>query len=89
MQYMRFYVITIIILSIICICIFKSVTNNKIIVTPIPIVITNTDTIYQETERLKIKSDTIKLKYETKVNNYHAAPTTRRIQLFSDRINRQ
>ena len=88
MQYLRFYVITIIILSIICICIFKSVTNNKIIVTQIPIVITNTDTIYQEIERLKIKSDTIKLKYETKINDYSSAPATRRIQLFSDRINR-
>ena len=88
MQYLKFYAVTIIILSIICICIFNSVTNNKIIVTPIPIVITNTDTIYQEIERLKIKSDTIKLKYETKVNNYHAAATSGRIQLFSDRINR-
>jgi len=88
MQYMRFYVITIIILSIICICIFKSVTNNKIIVTSIPIVITNTDTIYQKIEILKLKSDTIKLKYETKINNYRHAATSGRIQLFSDRINR-
>lgn len=56
--------------------------------TPKTIILTNTDTIYQEIERLKIKSDTIKLKYETKVNNYHAAATSGRIQLFSDRINR-
>ena len=88
MQYLRFYVITIIILSIICICIFKSVTNNKIIVTPKTIILTNTDTVYQDIERLRIKSDTIKLKYETKINDYSSAPTTRRIQLFSDRINR-
>ena len=88
MQSLKFYAVTIIILSIACICIFKSVTNNKKIVTQIPIVITNTDTIYQDIERLKIKSDTIKLKYEAKINDYSSAPATRRIQLFSDRINR-
>lgn len=88
MQYMRFYVITIILLAIICFYVFMDVTNNKEIVTPKPIILTNTDTIYQDIERLKIKSDTIKLKYETKINDYSSAPTTRRIQLFSDRINR-
>ena len=56
--------------------------------TPKTIILTNTDTVYQDIERLKIKSDTIKLKYETKINDYSSAPTTRRIQLFSDRINR-
>ena len=85
---MRFYVITIILLAIICFYVFMDVTNNKEIVTPKPIILTNTDTIYQDIERLKIKSDTIKLKYETKINDYSSAPTTRRIQLFSDRINR-
>ena len=64
------------------------VTKNKEIVTPKPIILTNTDTIYQDIERLKIKSDTIKIKYETKINAYHSAPTDSRVQLFSDRINR-
>ena len=88
MQYTRFYVITIILLSIICFYVFMDVTKNKEIVTPKPIILTNTDTIYQDIERLKIKSDTIKIKYETKINAYHSAPTDSRVQLFSDRINR-
>ena len=58
--------------------------------TPPPRVITlsNTDTIYQKIEKIKLKSDTIKLKYETKINNYRTATTTNKIQLFADRINR-
>ena len=46
--------------------------------TPPPRVITlsNTDTIYQKIEKIKLKSDTIKLKYETKINNYRTATTT-------------
>ena len=50
--------------------------------------LTNTDTIYQKIEILKLKSDTIKIKYETKTNNYRHATTTNKIQLFADRINR-
>ena len=45
--------------------------------------LSNTDTIYQQIEKIKLKSDTIILKYETKIN------TTNKIQLFADRINRQ
>jgi len=58
--------------------------------TPPPRVITlsNTDTIYQEIEILKLKSDTIILKYETKINTYRHSSTTNKISLFSDRINR-
>jgi len=58
--------------------------------TPPPRVITlsNTDTIYQKIEILKLKSDTIKIKYETKINNYRHASTTNKISLFADRINR-
>ena len=58
--------------------------------TPPPRVITlsNTDTIYQKIEILKLKSDTIKIKYEAKINNYRHATTTNKIQLFADRINR-
>ena len=59
--------------------------------TPPPRVITlsNTDTIYQKIEKIKLKSDTIKLKYESKINNYRTATTTNKISLFADRINRQ
>ena len=58
--------------------------------TPAPRVITlsNTDTIYQKIEKIKLKSDTIKIKYETKINNYRHATTTNKISLFADRINR-
>ena len=59
--------------------------------TPAPRVITlsNTDTIYQKIEKIKLKSDTIKIKYETKINNYRSSSTTNKISLFADRINRQ
>ena len=55
---------------------------------PRVITISNTDTIYQKIEILKLKSDTIKIKYEAKINNYRHATTTNKIQLFADRINR-
>jgi hypothetical protein len=55
---------------------------------PRVITLSNTDTIYQKIEILKLKSDTIKLKYETKINNYRSSNTTNKIQLFADRINR-
>jgi len=53
-----------------------------------PVILTNTDTLYQEIEILKLKRDTIKLYYEKKINNYRTLPTTERVQLFADRINR-
>jgi hypothetical protein len=56
---------------------------------PRVITLSNTDTIYQKIEKIKLKSDTIKLKYETKINNYRTATTTNKVQLFADRINRQ
>ena len=88
MQYLRFYIVSILLLAIICFYLFIDVTNNKEIVTPTPIVLTNTDTLYRDIERLKIKSDTIKIKYETKINDYRRSSTTNKIQLFADRINR-
>lgn len=51
--------------------------------------LTNTDTIYQEIEKLQIKSDTIKLYYETKINTYRTLPTPKRVHIFAERINRQ
>jgi hypothetical protein len=53
-----------------------------------PIILSNTDTIYQEIEVLKLKSDTIKIFYEKKINTYRILPTPDRVQLFADRINR-
>ena len=55
---------------------------------PRVITLSNTDTIYQKIEKIKLKSDTIILKYETKTNTYRNASTTNKIQLFADRINR-
>ena len=49
--------------------------------------LTNTDTIYQEIEVLKLKQDTIKLYYEKKINIYRALPTPDRVKLFAKRIN--
>ena len=53
-----------------------------------PIALTNTDTLYQEIEILKLKRDTIKLYYEKKINNYRILPTPERVRIFADRINR-
>ena len=88
MQYLRFYIVSILLLAIICFYLFIDVTNNKEIVTPKPIILTNTDTLYRDIEVLKLKRDTIEKKYETKINAYHTSATSGRIQLFSDRINR-
>ena len=56
---------------------------------PRVITLSNTDTIYQKIEKIKLKSDTIIKKYETQINNYRTATTTNKISLFADRINRQ
>ena len=50
--------------------------------------LSNTDTIYEEIEVLKLKSDTIIINNEKKINNYHRASTTDKVELFSKRINR-
>jgi hypothetical protein len=55
---------------------------------PRVITLSNTDTIYQKIEILKLKSDTIKIKYETQTNTYRSSSTTNKINLFADRINR-
>ena len=88
MQYLRFYIVSILLLAIICFYLFIDVTNNKEIVTPTPIILTNTDTLYRDIEVLKLKRDTIEKEYEEKINAYRSAPTDGRVQLFSDRINR-
>ena len=53
-----------------------------------PIQLTNTDTIYQQIDSLKVVSDTIKIYYEKKIQNYRILPTPKRVHLFADRINR-
>jgi len=62
--------------------------QKKTTLAPRVITLSNTDTIYQKIEKIKLKSDTIKIKYETKINNYRHSTTTNKIQLFADRINR-
>jgi hypothetical protein len=53
-----------------------------------PPILTNTDTIYLQLDSLQKQQDTIKLYYEKKVFNYHILPSSERIRLFSNRINR-
>tara|TARA_R110000744_G_scaffold117929_1_gene220387 strand:- start:518 stop:787 length:270 start_codon:yes stop_codon:yes gene_type:complete len=53
-----------------------------------PIQLTNTDTIYQQIDSLKVVSDTIKIYYEKKIQNYRILPTPKRVRLFAERINR-
>lgn len=53
-----------------------------------PPILTNTDTIYLQLDSLEKQQDTIKLYYEKKVSNYHILPSSERIRLFSNRINR-
>jgi hypothetical protein len=65
-----------------------NIKQKKTTAAPRVITLSNTDTIYQKIEKIKLKSDTIKIKYETKINNYRSASTTNKIQLFADRINR-
>ena len=50
--------------------------------------LTKTDTIYQQIDSLEVISDTIKVYYEKKIQNYRILPTTQRVRLFSERINR-
>ena len=50
--------------------------------------LSNIDGLLNEIDTLQIKSDTIKLYYEKKVSNYNILPRSKRVRLFSDRINR-
>jgi hypothetical protein len=53
-----------------------------------PPILTNTDTIYIQLDSLQKQQDTIKLYYEKEISNYHILPSSERIRLFSNRINR-
>lgn len=50
--------------------------------------LTDIDGLLNEIDTLQLKSDTIKLYYEKKVSNYNILPRSKRVRLFSDRINR-
>ena len=60
----------------------------KVEYVPTVITLSNTDTIYEEIEVLKLKSDTIIINNEKQINNYNRASTTDKVELFSKRINR-
>ncbi len=64
--------------------------NKKNDLQPIeePIKLTNTDTIYLQLDSLQKQQDTIKIYYEKEISNYHILPSSERIKLFSNRINR-
>lgn len=51
--------------------------------------LTNIDGLKNDIDTLKLKQDTIKIFYEKKTSNYHILPSSERIKLFADRINRQ
>ena len=53
-----------------------------------PPILTNTDTIYIQLDSLEKQQDTIKLYYEKEISNYHILPSSERIRLFANRINR-
>jgi len=50
--------------------------------------LTDKDGLYLDLDTLELKSDTIKLYYETKVYNYRILPTSGKVELFAERINR-
>lgn len=53
-----------------------------------PLILNNTDTIYLQLDSLQKQQDTIKLYYEKEISNYHILPSSERIKLFANRINR-
>ncbi len=67
---------------------FLTLSSKKELPKTVTVNLTNTDTIYKQIDSLEVVSDTIKLYYETKVKNYTILPTTERVRLFAERINR-
>jgi hypothetical protein len=84
---MKYYIITLGFALIVALLIINDLTRNKQEIIEPPI-LTNTDTIYLQLDSLEKQSDTIKLYYERKTANYHILPSSERIRLFSNRINR-
>jgi hypothetical protein len=84
---MKYYILTLGFALIVALLIINDLTRNKQEIIEPPI-LTNTDTIYLQLDSLQKQSDTIKLFYEKEISNYHILPSTERIRLFSNRINR-
>ena len=84
---MKYYILTLGFALIVASLIINDLTRNKQEIIEPPI-LTNTDTIYLQLDNLEKQQDTIKLFYEKEISNYHILPSTERIRLFSNRINR-
>ena len=82
---MKYYILTLAFVLIVASLIINDLTRNKPIQQP---TLTNTDTIYMQLDSLEKQHDTIKLFYEKEISNYHILPSSERIKLFSNRINR-
>ena len=84
---MKYYILTLGFALIVASLMINDLTrNNQEIIEP-PI-LTNTDTIYLQLDSLQKQQDTIKIYYEKEISNYHILPSSERIRLFSNRINR-
>ena len=83
----KYYILTLGFVLIVSFIIINDLTRNKQEIIQPPI-LTNTDTIYLQLDSLEKQSDTIKLYYERKTANYHILPSSERIKLFANRINR-
>ena len=84
---MKYYILTLGFALIVALLIINDLTRNKQEIIEPPI-LTNTDTIYLQLDSLEKQQDTIKLYYERKTANYHILPSSERIKLFANRINR-
>jgi len=84
---MKYYILTLGFVLIVSFIIINDLTRNKQEIIQPPI-LTNTDTIYLQLDSLEKQQDTIKLYYEKEISNYHILPSSERIKLFSNRINR-
>lgn len=82
---MKYYIITLGFALIVALLMINDLNRMKNIE---PFILTNTDTIYLQLDSLEKQQDTIKLFYEKEISNYHILPSTERIKLFSNRINR-
>ena len=81
----KYYILTLGFALIVALLMINDLTRMKKIEPPI---LTNTDTIYIQLDSLEKQQDTIKLFYEKEISNYHILPSSERIKLFSNRINR-
>ncbi len=81
----KYYILTLGFALIVASLMINDLTRMKNIEQPI---LTNTDTIYLQLDSLQKQQDTIKLYYEKEISNYHILPSSERIRLFSNRINR-